>query len=707
MPANSVGGLWADTSWGSRVRPDVLLNGHHDTQTILDAAIMQAQEMRPPHSVPSPKHCHQDCVGMLGCVAWTWQPDRRRGLETSSSGRCSLRQWLPQGWWHERGSFAGILHEAERCKVNCSLAFPVQQLFGPNPRMLLRSGDVEQLPWLQVNQGVPPEPPRLPLPTEPPPRIAVCLAGQVRTLVHPSVSHSLWTRVLDRGRHDLFAVLGTGTRKQSHLSQSAMVHANAWPDRAPHACELEVVLEGLRPVAVAFELIEERISPCHTTDKRQADLAYASLQFRKWARCISLVKQHEQRASLLYDFVFKTRPDIYWRENLRLAHLAASMPSPDVVLTCNDLHVLVHRSHWDMLKSIKSIACDRRCAGASPLLRGFFDNYNEYCLMMAHFARHRIRHLEVSHPLERSLMHFVSSSNWTAGLRLFARRPRIARARFDPNTDTDADARTVCIAMDGPDSDPAGTRARSWMSRSIFGRRLGTAGGRQHRISCAQVMCKANRCTCPRETQDPHTGFCGARDPPSFGATHTLWFPRRGPAVSNTRREHLLAPSHLLHLAPNERAAALVEFGGIDQEFHAYVTPKPLAACKYSPQRSAHFAVLSASLREGGLPPRYRSGTNAPSANWMPGFCAETSTSADHLKACETQQQGSLPLGGKHGIVTRAQCVDFCYSRCRRCRYVSYSRELNDCSWFSSCPTLRTHLRGSKEKLPFMTRAVG
>ena len=159
--------------------------------------------------------------------------------------------------------------------------------------------------------------------------------------------------------------------------------------------------------------------------------------------------------------------------------------------------------------------------------------------------------------------------------------------------------------------------------------------------------------------------------------------------MSTTSDRHRLAPSQLLRHLPNERAVQLVELGGGDQEFHAYVLPKPLAACKYSPQRSARIAAMSASLLEHGLPPRYRSAASVPSATWTPGFCAETSTSEDHISACETQHQGSLPLGRKHGVFTRAQCVDFCYSRCRRCRYVSYSRELDDCSWFSSCDTRR------------------
>ena len=90
---------------------------------------------------------------------------------------------------------------------------------------------------------------------------------------------------------------------------------------------------------------------------------------------------------------------------------------------------------------------------------------------MMHLAKHRMRHLEVSHPWERALMHFVSGSSWTAGLREQARRPLIARFRTDPAAGRAAqpDARTLCAArrslssslLHGGSSQPI----RCWVAR--------------------------------------------------------------------------------------------------------------------------------------------------------------------------------------------------------------------------------------------------
>ena len=102
-----------------------------------------------------------------------------------------------------------------------------------------------------------------------------------------------------------------------------------------------------------------------------------------------------------YDWVLKTRPDTYWAEPLGLATLAASMPAVDIVLTCNDLHVLLHRSALRALLSARSMQCDRRCALGSAYLRGFFHSFNEYCLLLSHIASCGLRQLEVSHPWER------------------------------------------------------------------------------------------------------------------------------------------------------------------------------------------------------------------------------------------------------------------------------------------------------------------
>jgi hypothetical protein len=431
---------WANVSWGLASRPDVLLHEAAE-QNPWEPSAMQHQQMQTPCvRVKDFEACSTRCSTTLGCVAWTLLP----------KGRCCLRQWMPHGFWRVDGAVSGTLDESARCRTKCTLARPVQQHFGPPPHRLVRTASADELPWLDVLRGVAPEPARTPRATEPPPRIAVCLAGQVRTLVHPTVWRSLHERLLEHGKHDLFAVLGTGSAKVSAQPPPVRAETGAWEDRAPNACALEVALSALRPVAVEF-IMTEGGAPCHKRARRESDeVAFASLQFAKWARCAKLVESHEVEAGISYDWLFKTRPDILWRETLHLSDLAAAMPSPDVVLTSNDLHALVHRSRFGILEGMASIGCDRRCDGSSALLSAFFHSYNEYGLLMMHLAKHRARHLEVSHPYEASLMHYVSGASWTAGLRRSARRPRIARFHLDPGVGVARGARTLCSSADVP-----------------------------------------------------------------------------------------------------------------------------------------------------------------------------------------------------------------------------------------------------------------
>lgn len=107
--------------------------------------------------------------------------------------------------------------------------------------------------------------------------------------------------------------------------------------------------------------------------------------------------------------------------------------------------------------------------------------------------------------------------------------------------------------------------------------------------------------------------------------------------------------------------------------------------------------------QQAALPARYREGVPAETP-WLAGFCAVTD--AAHGLDCERGEQGSLPLSA-HGVHNRQTCVDFCFSRCRRCRYVSFSKELGDCSWYARCDVtaLHTTVNGGAP-LPVVTRAV-
>lgn len=78
----------------------------------------------------------------------------------------------------------------------------------------------------------------------------------------------------------------------------------------------------------------------------------------------------------------------------------------------------------------------------------------------------------------------------------------------------------------------------------------------------------------------------------------------------------------------------------------------------------------------------------------LPGHCAIVDRSP--RDACTTHTRGAWPLPkhlyGAH-LVMR-WCVQRCHE-CERCRFVSFSEEYADCSWYSSCgPQLRGGVRG-------------
>ena len=113
--------------------------------------------------------------------------------------------------------------------------------------------------------------------------------------------------------------------------------------------------------------------------------------------------------------------------------------------------------------------------------------------------------------------------------------------------------------------------------------------------------------------------------------------------------------------------------------------------------------------RSSELPPRYREhGSTIATSEWLDGFCAVTEESAASVEdSCARDDQGSVPLGAKFNIRTRQACVDFCFTRCKRCRYVSFSKELGDCSWYHRCDlsALRRNINGGGN-LPIQTRRV-
>ena len=71
-----------------------------------------------------------------------------------------------------------------------------------------------------------------------------------------------------------------------------------------------------------------------------------------------------------------------------------------------------------------------------------------------------------------------------------------------------------------------------------------------------------------------------------------------------------------------------------------------------------------------------------------PGFCAVTNFESG-IGDCDHGTMGVVPLDdprfGYGDIHSIESCADWCLHFCVQCRFVSFSRQANDCSWYHSC----------------------
>lgn len=79
--------------------------------------------------------------------------------------------------------------------------------------------------------------------------------------------------------------------------------------------------------------------------------------------------------------------------------------------------------------------------------------------------------------------------------------------------------------------------------------------------------------------------------------------------------------------------------------------------------------------------PRARLGSPTLADLALPGFCAKTVVAPSD---CDNDDHGSWSLGSDATSSFAARCIEKC-SACRRCRFVSFSADFEDCSWFHSC----------------------
>ena len=331
--------------------------------------------------------CCALCADTLGCTAWTLLP----------SGECCLRRWQPEGAVHDASATAGTV--LSPCTIDCALPY---RPFGWGD-VRIPTASAADIPWLGVGRSAPDASIRrdqrsrvvgAAVSEAGRSRIAVCVAGQVRTLVHPLVTQMFYERALARGRHDLFAVLSTGWHDNAtgpHGADSTEWHASArnvpshsiYEQHLPEPCELASALRRLRPLRTRFVLnSHDGREPCRSN--------LATIQMVATASCVDVVESYERDRGTRghYKFMLRTRPDVYWKAELPLDRLAAKLGYHRLVLTTNDWHLLAHRALWPVLRSLANVPCDQRCNGRRGYYLGtLFDEMNEYCAL-ARLADH-------------------------------------------------------------------------------------------------------------------------------------------------------------------------------------------------------------------------------------------------------------------------------------------------------------------------------
>lgn len=84
------------------------------------------------------------------------------------------------------------------------------------------------------------------------------------------------------------------------------------------------------------------------------------------------------------------------------------------------------------------------------------------------------------------------------------------------------------------------------------------------------------------------------------------------------------------------------------------------------------------------------------------GYC--NITLADRYASCEFGNRGALGLTSMEAQTAARSCANKCM-QCSRCRYVSYSVEFRDCSWYAECNLDALH--DAVPNAPFRTSVIG
>ena len=228
------------------------------------------------------------------------------------------------------------------------------------------------------------------------PRVAVCIAGLVRTLVSPLV----W-----RSAAKFLALTST----EFELSTVAVLELtavspsrNRWAEQPTSACALQAALKGLN--VQRLKLVNST-RDVHISEHCGGHSQSALFQFDKWARCVPLVRSLEQaEQQRTHDFLLVARSDTIYFRPLDVWHAAKTLQR-GAVLSCADRRQLWARRDWASLEALPSTLCPRYCLfnkkvaahdGSTTTGSSKQTYANEYCVRAAHLAAHGLVTLETS-----------------------------------------------------------------------------------------------------------------------------------------------------------------------------------------------------------------------------------------------------------------------------------------------------------------------
>ena len=203
-------------------------------------------------------------------------------------------------------------------------------------------------------------------PTAERPRVVVCLAGLVRTLVHPQMWRSIARFVTLSG--SAFALPTVAVLEHGGSS------IQGWADQLPDACALQTALRGLGVRRVKWVNSTLTPAPCgHGGAPGPSNLN----QFTKWAQCVPLARSIEEEHGRkqkhagemhrsLIDAIFITRPDMYFDAPVDLWHATRHI-APTAVLSCLDFRSLWPRRTWTALETFPQARCLPNCVIHKPV----------------------------------------------------------------------------------------------------------------------------------------------------------------------------------------------------------------------------------------------------------------------------------------------------------------------------------------------------